>query len=188
MVLYFIHLLWCHFIVSLHVQHFALHSALKRRRMGCFKISNCRRIMKDGSGVINLAAIGDSDGFLSQLKPVPSENVPLNAEILLSFNMVACLTVRYLLFRKNLHNIHMQIWVENPYACPNTCALGDVGPGTIVLSLNAITYFILGSSTLHPFRTGSGVQIAPEESVWCMLGYMFTKRRRNRGAEDTSPY
>ncbi|XP_010874524.2 uncharacterized protein LOC105014162 isoform X1 [Esox lucius] len=77
-------------------------------------------------------------------------------------------------------DIPLQIWVESPCACPNACALGDVGPGTIfliVLSLSATAYFILGSCALRPFRTGSGVQIAPEESVWCMVCYKFTESR-----------
>ncbi|KAK6306554.1 uncharacterized protein LOC121551071 [Coregonus clupeaformis] len=232
-------------------------SDLKRRKTGCLKMSNCRCIMKDGSGVINLAAMADSDGFLGHLKPVPSENAPPNAEILLSFSpcqpfsepedlagtdctdVAACLTVRF--YRNNRYISHyinygrhegnvfhynnslqtlsvsysvleythpltvvhyhcspnrstsfaqhfdrdipLQIWVESPCACPNACALGDVGPGTIfliILSLSATAYFILGSCALRPFRTGSGVQIAPEESLWCMLCYMFTERRGDR--------
>ncbi|XP_014015921.1 uncharacterized protein [Salmo salar] len=232
-------------------------SDLKKRKTGCLKISNCRCIMKDGSGVINLVAMAESDGFLVPLKPVPSENAPPNAEILLSFSpcqpfsepeelagtdctdVAACLTVRFYRnsryishyinygrhegneFHYNsslqtlsvsysvleythpltvvhyrcspnrstyfaLHfdgDIPLQIWVESPCACPNACALGDVGPGTIfliILSLSATAYFILGSCALRPFRTGSGVQIAPEESLWCMLCYMFTERRGGR--------
>ncbi|XP_055742501.1 uncharacterized protein LOC129826149 isoform X2 [Salvelinus fontinalis] len=228
-----------------------------KRKTGCLKMSNCRCIMKDGSGVINLVAMADSDGFLGHLKPVPSGNAPPNAEILLSFSpcqpfsepedlagtdctdVAACLTVRF--YRNNryishyinygrhegnefhynnslqtlsvsysvleytqpltvvhyrcspnrstsfaLHfngDIPLQIWVESPCACPNACALGDVGPGTIfliILSLSATAYFILGSCALRPFRAGSGVQIAPEESLWCMLCYMFTERRGGR--------
>ena len=68
--------------------------------------------MKDGSGVINLRAMVDADGFLGRLKPVTSENILAGAEILLSFspcqpfsqpedlttpectNVAACLIVR----------------------------------------------------------------------------------------------
>lgn len=53
---------------------------------GCFKVNNCKCIMKDGSGVINLKAMGDVDGFLGRLKPVSAENIPVNAELLLSFS------------------------------------------------------------------------------------------------------
>lgn len=42
--------------------------------------------MKDGSGVINLKAMGDVDGFLGRLRPVSAENMPVGAEILLSFS------------------------------------------------------------------------------------------------------
>lgn len=42
----------------------------------------------------------------------------------------------------------LQIWVESPCACPNACAMGDLGLGTIfliILSLSAAAYFILGN-------------------------------------------
>lgn len=82
------------------------------KKSGCFKVNNCKCIMKDGSGVINLKAMGDADGFLGRLKPVSSEDMPASAEILLSFspcqpfsqpeeltgadctNVAACLIVR----------------------------------------------------------------------------------------------
>lgn len=56
------------------------------KKTGCFKVNNCKCIMKDGSGVINLKAMGDADGFLGRLKPVTADNMPVNAEILLSFS------------------------------------------------------------------------------------------------------
>lgn len=91
----------------------------------------------------------------------------------------------------------LHIWVESPCACPNGCAVGDLGVGTIfliLLSLSAATYFILGSCcsfrsllsefvldllcvlgagscALRPFRSSSGVQMSPEASVWCMMFY-----------------
>ncbi|XP_034451733.1 uncharacterized protein LOC117767875 [Hippoglossus hippoglossus] len=82
-------------------------------KSGCFKVNNCKCIMKDGSGVINLNSMGDPDGFLGYLKPVSAEDIPVNTEILLSFspcqpfsqpedltgadctNIAACLIVRY---------------------------------------------------------------------------------------------
>ncbi|KAL7828527.1 hypothetical protein SRHO_G00321610 [Serrasalmus rhombeus] len=81
----------------------------------------------------------------------------------------------------------LQIWVQSPCACPNACAVVDVGPGNIfliILCLSITAYFILGSCALRPFRSSNGVQIAPEDSVWCMLCYKFTdqpssKRKRH---------
>lgn len=83
------------------------------RKSGCFKVNKCKCIMKDGSGVINLNAMGDADGFLGRLRPVSAENLPADVELLLSFSpcqpfsqpeelsgaecskVAACLTVRY---------------------------------------------------------------------------------------------
>ncbi|KAL7885177.1 hypothetical protein AOLI_G00079470 [Acnodon oligacanthus] len=77
----------------------------------------------------------------------------------------------------------LQIWVESPCACPNACAVVDVGPGNIfliILCLSITAYFILGSCALRPFRSSHGVQIAPEDSVWCMLCYKFTDQPRSK--------
>ncbi|XP_067087245.1 uncharacterized protein [Osmerus mordax] len=78
-------------------------------------------------------------------------------------------------------DIPLQIWVESACACPNACAISDLGPGTIfliILSLSAAAYLILGSCALRPFRTSSsGVQIAPEDNTWCMLCYLFAERK-----------
>ncbi|KAJ8388756.1 hypothetical protein AAFF_G00129890 [Aldrovandia affinis] len=213
--------------------------------------------MRDGSGVINLAALGDSDGFLEHFKTVPSVNIPATTEVLLSFSpclpfsepedfagtdcldVAACLIVRhrksnrfvsrYINYGRhegnefqyndsiqtlsvtypvlsNSHpqtivhyhcspnhstafsqrfggNVPLEIRVDSPCACPNACALEDVGPGTIfliILCLSATAYFILGSCALRPFRTSNGVQIAPEDSLWCMLCYLFTERKGKR--------
>ncbi|XP_059194128.1 uncharacterized protein LOC131975450 isoform X2 [Centropristis striata] len=216
--------------------------------------------MKDGSGVINLKAMGDGEGFLGRLKPVSAEKLPVSAEIFLSFspcqpfsqpedlagadctNVAACLVVRYHRLNRYISRyisygrhegnefhyndtlemlsvsyfvhdddeqpltvVHyhcnpnqpasfirdqslsseepLQIWVESPCACPNACAMGDLGLGTIfliILSLSAAAYFILGSCALRPFRSSSGVQISPEHSVWCMICYLCTERRPTR--------
>uniref|UniRef100_A0A3Q1JH79 Uncharacterized protein n=1 Tax=Anabas testudineus TaxID=64144 RepID=A0A3Q1JH79_ANATE len=229
-----------------------LPGALSADQSGCFKVNNCKCIMKDGSGVINLKAMGDVDGFLGRLKPVSAENIPVNAELLLSFspcelfshpqdltgddctNVAASLIVRYnrqdLVYGRHdgnefhyndtlkmlsvsyfVHNerpltvVHyhcnpnqsssfildqklsteepLQIWVESPCACPNACAMGDLGLGTIfliTLSLTAAAYFILGSCALRPFRSSSGVQLSPERSVWCMICYLCSERRATR--------
>ncbi|XP_024865557.2 uncharacterized protein LOC108245775 [Kryptolebias marmoratus] len=74
----------------------------------------------------------------------------------------------------------LHIWVESPCACPNACAMGDLGLGTIfliILFLSAAAYFIIGSCALRPFQTSSGVQISPEHSVWCMVCYFCSERR-----------
>nr|XP_040052648.1 uncharacterized protein LOC120831330 isoform X1 [Gasterosteus aculeatus aculeatus] len=250
------------------------------KQSGCFKVNNCKCIMKDGSGVINLRATGDADGFLGRWKPV-------STEVLLSFSpcqpfsqpedltgtdctdVAACLIVRlnghtghyvsygrhdgnqfhyndttktlsvsYLGELKHNHRrarlpsqtalsassspagedeqpltvVHyhcspnrsasvvsqlslgaeqpLHMWVESPCACPNYCAMGDLGVGTIfliILSLSAAAYFILGSCALRPFRSSSGVQISPERSVWCMICYHCTESRpaRRRYADPT---
>ncbi|KAM6965373.1 uncharacterized protein FYW47_007715 [Aplochiton taeniatus] len=233
-------------------------SSTKKTRTGCFKLNICKCVMKDGTGVINLRGMGDSDGFLGRSKPVQSENAPANSETLLYFNpcqpfsepadltgadcsnVAACLIIRfngidtydsrYINYGRHEGNdfhyndsmktlsvsyyaltidnqpqtiVHyhcspnhstavaqnlavdkpLQIWVESPCACPNACAMGDLGPGTIlliVLSISATAYFIMGSCAMRPFRTSSGVQIAPEESVWCRLCYLFTESKGGR--------
>ncbi|XP_037634309.1 uncharacterized protein LOC119493229 [Sebastes umbrosus] len=228
------------------------------KKSGCFKVNNCKCIMKDGSGVINLNAMGDAEGFLGRLKPVSAENMAVSTEILMSFspcqpfsqpedqtgtdctNVAACLIIRYHKLNryisrymnygrhegnefhyndtlktlsvsyfvhdeKPLTVVHyhcnpnqstslirdqsfgteepLQIWVESPCACPNACAMGDLGVGTIfliILSVSAAAYFILGSCALRPFRSSSGVQISPEHSVWCMICYLCTESRPAR--------
>ncbi|KAM9743522.1 uncharacterized protein ACNS7B_011002 [Menidia menidia] len=215
---------------------------------GCFKVNDCKCIMKDGSGVVNLKAMGDVDGFLGHLRPVGGEN-------LLSFspcqhfsqpedfrgsdctNVAVCLVVRsqglggyisrYISYGKHEGNVFhynhslqvlsvsyfahsdqpetivhyhcspdqpvssirdqslqadrpLQIWVDSPCACPNLCAMGDLGLGTIFLiglSLSAAAYFVLGSCALRPFRSSSGVQMSPEHSVWCTICYLCSEGR-----------
>lgn len=46
----------------------------------------------------------------------------------------------------------LQIWVESSCACPNACAMGDLGLGTIfliILAVSAAAYFILGKVLPH---------------------------------------
>ncbi|KAJ3604093.1 hypothetical protein NHX12_028834 [Muraenolepis orangiensis] len=74
----------------------------------------------------------------------------------------------------------LQVWVGSPCACANACGVGDLGLGTIfliVLIICATAYFLLGSCALRAIRTSSGVQIAPEESVWCIMCYLLTERQ-----------
>ncbi|XP_063050295.1 uncharacterized protein LOC134445140 [Engraulis encrasicolus] len=226
------------------------------KRSSCIKVNQCKCIMTDGSGIIDLASLGDADGFLERLKPLRTDGTVINAELLLSFSpclpfsdpedfvgtactdVATCLVVRfqrnnrylnrYLNYGRHIDNhfhyndtmktltvsyfassgsqpltvvhyhcsaessvsatlsftaeVPLQIWVESPCACLNACTLEDVGPGTIfliMLCLSATAYFILGACALRPFRTSqAGVQIAPEDSVWCMLCYQFTDRQR----------
>uniref|UniRef100_A0A3Q3SPP7 Uncharacterized protein n=1 Tax=Mastacembelus armatus TaxID=205130 RepID=A0A3Q3SPP7_9TELE len=228
------------------------------KKSGCFKVNSCKCMMKDGSGVIDLKAVGDAKGFLGRLKPVSAENMSVSAEILLSFspcqpfsqpedllgtectNVAACLLVRYIspvhvnrcisYGRHEGNEFHynetlkmlsvsyfaqkeqlltvvyyhctpnqstslirdqklssegsLQIWVDSPCACPNACSMGELDLGTIfliILSLSAAAYFILGSCALRPFRSSSGVQISPENSMWCVICYLCTERRPTRG-------
>ncbi|XP_067087241.1 uncharacterized protein [Osmerus mordax] len=229
-----------------------------KKKTGCFKVNDCKCIMKDGTGVISLRTMGDEDGFLLRLKPVLRHSLGKeNTEVLFSFsscqpftepedlagtdctNIAACLIVRFRIWNNRyitryvdygrhesnefhyndsmktlsvsyfalannkqpqtiVHyhcspnhttsfvqdfsiDIPLQIWVESACACPNACAISDLGPGTIfliILSLSAAAYLILGSCALRPFRTSSsGVQIAPEDNTWCMLCYLFAERK-----------
>uniref|UniRef100_A0A3B4B769 Uncharacterized protein n=1 Tax=Periophthalmus magnuspinnatus TaxID=409849 RepID=A0A3B4B769_9GOBI len=199
--------------------------------IGCFKVNNCKCIMKDGSGVINLRAMGDSEGFLGRLMSL-SQDQSTQEGILLSFspcqpfslperagmsectNVAACLYIRspevtrFINYgRHNGNEFHyndslkvlsvsyfasfiqrtqlstegpLHIWAESPCACPNACAFGDLGLGTIfliMLCVSAVAYFILGSCALRPFRSSSGVQISPEPSMWCMICYHCSENR-----------
>lgn len=220
---------------------------------GCIKVNQCKCLMRDGSGLINLGSVAGEDGFLQRLKPLPS--APQDTDVLLSFSpcvafsqpehfsdctaVAACvirrihqdnriitqylnygrhegntfsyndsqktLSVSYYMFpdgepqtvvhyrcspdhsvtssQSSSARAPLQVWVDSPCACPNACAPVDVGPGTvllIILCLSVTAYFIIGSCALRPFRTSNGVQMAPEDSVWCMICCQLTVRRRKR--------
>uniref|UniRef100_A0A4W4G065 Uncharacterized protein n=1 Tax=Electrophorus electricus TaxID=8005 RepID=A0A4W4G065_ELEEL len=223
---------------------------LGKRNHGCIKVDLCKCIMQDGSGVIDLEALENTEGFLERFKRVPFEDAPRDTEVLVSVSpchpfseredfavtdctdVAACLIVRcytnhyvnygrhkgnkfqyndtmkvltvtYSVYSSSeaktvVHyqcspnhsisysqrfqdNVPLQIWVESPCACPNACAPVSVGPGPIflvILCLSAAAYFVLGSCALRPFRTSSGVQIAPEDSMWCTLCYQLTDQHR----------
>ncbi|XP_016356442.1 uncharacterized protein LOC107699639 isoform X1 [Sinocyclocheilus anshuiensis] len=236
------------------------------KHSGCIKVNGCKCLMRDGSGLIDLASVADEDGFIQRLKPLPS--AVGTADVLLSFSpclpfsqpedfsntdctdVAACVIIRihqdnrfisqYLNYGRHEGNkfsyneskktltvsysmfpdsepqtvVHyqcspnhsithsqsfsadgpLQMWVESPCACPNACALVDVGPGTIfliILCLSVTAYFIIGSCALRPFRTSNGVQMAPEDSVWCMICYQLSerpdgsRRKRNYSLTDT---
>ncbi|XP_062310832.1 uncharacterized protein LOC134015373 isoform X2 [Osmerus eperlanus] len=198
-----------------------------KKKTGCFKVNDCKCIMKDGTGVISLRTMGDEDGFLLRSKPVLGHSLGKeNTEVLFSFsscqpftepedlagtectNIAACLIVRFRIWNNRyitryvdygrhegdefhyndsmktlsvsyfalannkqpqtiVHyhcspnhttsfvqdfsiDIPLQIWVESACACPNACAISDLGPGTIfliILSLSAAAYLILGKGT-----------------------------------------
>ncbi|XP_041048960.1 uncharacterized protein LOC121280797 [Carcharodon carcharias] len=52
----------------------------------CIKMNPCKCIMEDGSGVINLAAMGDSDGFLERNKPLTGSSKESDPDTLYSFS------------------------------------------------------------------------------------------------------
>ncbi|KAK7145494.1 hypothetical protein R3I93_013277 [Phoxinus phoxinus] len=220
---------------------------------GCIKVNECKCLMRDGSGLIDLGSVADEDGFIQRLKPLPS--APQTPDVLLSFSpclafseperfggtdctgVAVCVSRRihqdngfvtqYFNYGKHNGNkfsftdsektlsvsysmfpdsepqtvVHyrcspnrsvtssvslseralLQMWVESPCACPNACALVDVGPGTIlliILCISVTAYFIIGSCALRPFRTSNGVQMAPEDSVWCKICCQLTVRRK----------
>ncbi|KAM9391528.1 uncharacterized protein KZ484_003024 [Pholidichthys leucotaenia] len=241
-------------LLTLRLSTFPSLVSPRRHELGCFKVNSCKCIMKDGSGVINLRAMGDGGGFLGRLVPVAAdETVGVGAEVLLTLspcldfsqpeelmggdctNVAVCLRVRHQGLSQDINYgrhegnefhyndtlgllsisyfahgerpltvVHyhcnpnqstsvttdcsltvegqLQVWVESPCACPNACAMGDLGLGTIfliLLSLSAAAYFILGSCALRPFRSGGGggIQISPEPSVWCTICYLCTDGR-----------
>lgn len=87
-------------------------SSILAEMPGCFRVSSCKCVLKDGSGVISLSSVGDSNGFLLRSRPVPAQGMLVDAEMLLSFracrpfsqpeeptegdcsHVAACLTVR----------------------------------------------------------------------------------------------
>ncbi|XP_032904610.1 uncharacterized protein LOC116990771 isoform X2 [Amblyraja radiata] len=57
------------------------------QRSECIKLNSCKCIMKDGSGVINLAAVGDDNGFLARDKSLTtSSSGDSDLNILYSFS------------------------------------------------------------------------------------------------------
>ncbi|XP_072344876.1 uncharacterized protein [Scyliorhinus torazame] len=87
-------------------------SASASQKTECIKLNPCKCIMEDGSGVINLAAMGDADGFLERGKPLTASGGESDPEILYSFspclpfsepvefafeclNVAACLVTRH---------------------------------------------------------------------------------------------
>ncbi|XP_067825605.1 uncharacterized protein [Heptranchias perlo] len=219
----------------------------------CIKMNPCKCIMKDGSGVINLAAIGDSDGFLERDKPMSSSAKESDPDILYSFSpchpfsepieyapecldVAVCLILRYrtqsgeirhfLNFGRHENNEFsydnnskaltvtypasdssplrtvaryncsssrsvrlsrdpetpnvLQISVDSPCVCPNSCKPQDVGPGTIILIVFSVTvtaYFLFGLCALNPVRTPNGIEIVPKENIWCSLCYVCVERK-----------
>lgn len=57
-----------------------------QKKNGCIRVNHCKCIMMDGSGIIDLAALGDADGFLEHLQPLSSVGTPSSTEVLLSFS------------------------------------------------------------------------------------------------------
>uniref|UniRef100_A0A3B4FA38 Uncharacterized protein n=1 Tax=Pundamilia nyererei TaxID=303518 RepID=A0A3B4FA38_9CICH len=226
------------------------HANRSAKKAGCFRVNSCKCIMENGSGVINLKAMEDADGFLGRLKPVAAGSVvPVDTEVLLSFSpcqhfslpddftgsdctdVAACLiiyvtptyinygnhegnefyyndTLKLLSVSYFAHNklpmtvVHyhcnpnqsmsvnqeqslssrepLQIWVESLCACPNACAVGDLGVGTIfliILSFSAAAYFLLGNG-LSPISNPNLTTY--KMFVWCMICYLFADRRPAR--------
>lgn len=63
-----------------------LISVTCHRKTGCIQVNPCKYIVNDGSGVIDLAALGDSDGFLVRYGRVSSADVSAGSEVLVSFS------------------------------------------------------------------------------------------------------
>ncbi|XP_021334028.1 uncharacterized protein isoform X1 [Danio rerio] len=54
------------------------------KRSGCIKVNQCKCLMLDGSGLIDLGSVADEDGFLLRFTPLPSETG--DADVLLSLS------------------------------------------------------------------------------------------------------
>lgn len=54
------------------------------KHSGCIKVNRCKCLMRDGSGLIDLASVADEDGFIQRLEPLPS--AVGNTDVLLSFS------------------------------------------------------------------------------------------------------
>lgn len=58
---------------------------------GCIKVNQCKCLMLDGSGLIDLGSVPDQDGFIQRLEPV-TPAPPGNTEVLVSFSPCAPFT------------------------------------------------------------------------------------------------
>ncbi|CAH2316203.1 Hypothetical predicted protein [Pelobates cultripes] len=208
--------------------------------------------MTDGSGIIDLAALGDSEGFLIRDRKIQrafgdrwlEESITLSScnsfskpeAALNCSHVLLCVKTRdlmvpgsvpyylgYGLYNNNEYSynnesktlsltyqalsdtslraiVHfncspsssitfpsdsqnwdnMEIFVESPCACPSHCQMGNVGPGTIMLiifALSTTVYFLFGSCGLRSIRTSEGDQIAPVPHFWCWMCTMFSKEK-----------
>ncbi|XP_041956574.1 uncharacterized protein LOC121715188 [Alosa sapidissima] len=61
-------------------------TASVHKKSGCIRVNHCKCIMMDGSGIIDLGALGDADGFLEHLKPLRSVGSLATTEVMLSFS------------------------------------------------------------------------------------------------------
>ncbi|KAM4696066.1 uncharacterized protein WCC33_014794 [Rhinophrynus dorsalis] len=214
--------------------------------------------MKDGSGVINLATLGDSEGFLVRDMKVHKKEVsgskmeetvtfspclPFSepAALVNCSHVAACVVTRdplsqggaplYLGFGQHdgneflynneskilsvsygaipgspLHtvvhyncsptksvtfpaNTHspdlLEIFVNSPCVCPSSCQSEDVGPGTIILIMFAVStaiYFLYGTCSLHSIQMSEGDEINTESSIWCWICFLFRRQREPKNS------
>lgn len=66
-------------LLSLTVLYLSLGLTAADPPSGCIKVNECKCLMRDGSGLIDLASVADEDGFIQRLDP-------LNPDQLLSFS------------------------------------------------------------------------------------------------------
>ncbi|XP_029467212.1 uncharacterized protein LOC115096562 isoform X2 [Rhinatrema bivittatum] len=190
--------------------------------VGCLRLSHCRCLRTDGSGLVNLAAVADPEGFVFRAQPLPSGARGISASFSPCFpfsepaglpgsgcqDVAVCVAGRYpgspytdfgrhegnefnysnetkiltVTYHVSYQSVTedpdvLQIYVQSPCACPNSCQLEDVGPGTIILIILLLAlalYFLFGSCSLRPTRTAEGIEMVPEEHVWCHFCYAFS--------------
>uniref|UniRef100_A0A3P9CNS6 Uncharacterized protein n=1 Tax=Maylandia zebra TaxID=106582 RepID=A0A3P9CNS6_9CICH len=175
------------------------------KKAGCFRVNSCKCIMENGSGVINLKAMEDADGFLGRLKPVllsfsPCQHFSLPDDFTGSdcTDVAACLiiyvtpTVETIRLSTSLsvnlssHN-KLPMTVVHYHCNPNQStsvnqeqSLSNLGVGTIfliILSFSAAAYFLLGNG-LSPISNPNLTTY--KMFMWCMICYLFADRRPAR--------
>ncbi|KAE8583317.1 hypothetical protein XENTR_v10020480 [Xenopus tropicalis] len=222
---------------------------------GCIRVNPCKCLMKDGSGVIDLAALGDSEGFLVREMKVQRDVGGIVMEQWVTFSpclpfsepaalvncshVAVCVVTRDSLnprqallytgygqhegnefmysnesrilsvtyqaipgshFRSTVHfncstttsvtfpsttesPDRLEMFVHSPCVCPGRFPTQDVGPGTIILimfAVSALLYFTFGTCSLRSTETYEGVQIIPEPQLWCSICFQLWRKKDPR--------
>ncbi|XP_038637387.1 uncharacterized protein LOC119955395 isoform X3 [Scyliorhinus canicula] len=150
----------------------------------CIKLNPCKCIMEDGSGVINLAAMGGADGFLERDKPVIASGRESDPDILYSFspclpfsepvefaseclNVAVCLVIRHQTQGGEVVDfLNFGMHEDNEFSYDNNS--------------QTLTVIYPGLCALDPVRTPNGIEIIPKENIWCSMCYACAERKRRK--------